>query len=118
ILQSQAVEEITGSLLRHYREDLHVSVTRLLLAIRSWRADRGNTRELPGSLEDLVPRYIEAVPMDPFDGKHLRYSQERRTIGSVGTDGEYDGGEQEVELVKFGEFDDTEPTFGIDPPAN
>jgi hypothetical protein len=88
-----------------------------ILAIRSWRADRGGTRELPESLADLVPRFIEAVPVDPFDGKPVRYSRARGIIWSVGNDREDAGGEEE-EIVKFGEFDETEPTFQIDPPAN
>jgi hypothetical protein len=49
----------------------------------------------PQSLADLVPRHLKAVPLDPFDGKPLRY---RRTdtgaiIYSVGEDGRDDGGD-------------------------
>jgi hypothetical protein len=48
----------------------------------------------PQSLADLVPQYLKAVPLDPFDGKPLRY---RRTdsgavIYSVGEDAHDDGG--------------------------
>jgi hypothetical protein len=49
----------------------------------------------PRALADLVPAYLPAVPLDPFDGQPLRY---RRTDGgavvySVGEDGRDDGGD-------------------------
>jgi hypothetical protein len=48
----------------------------------------------PDTLEALVPRYVKAVPTDPFDGKPLRY---RRTsdgvvIYALGPDRQDDGG--------------------------
>ena len=41
-----------------------------LLAVERYRAERG---DLPASLADLVPTYLPAVPIDPFDGRELRY---------------------------------------------
>ena len=38
--------------------------TRLLLAARMYERDTGN---IPARLEDLVPKYIEAIPQDPCD---------------------------------------------------
>jgi hypothetical protein len=43
----------------------------LALAVERWRI-AGNGR-LPGSIAELVPRFIPAIPADPFDGKPLRY---------------------------------------------
>ena len=46
-------------------------------------------------LEDLVPRYLDAVPIDPFDGKALRLKSapgEGWTIYSIGEDRIDDGG--------------------------
>jgi hypothetical protein len=48
----------------------------------------------PGSLDELVPRFLPAVPTDPFGGRPLRY---RRTpdgflVYSVGEDEVDDGG--------------------------
>jgi hypothetical protein len=51
-------------------------------------------RRLPESLEQLVPKYLEAVPVDPFDGKPLRYKRLEKgyTIYSIGEDGQDNGG--------------------------
>jgi hypothetical protein len=43
--------------------------------------------KLPETLEALVPEFIATVPTDPFDGKPMRYSRERRLVWSVGSDG-------------------------------
>jgi hypothetical protein len=48
----------------------------------------------PASLGDLVPAYLDAVPLDPIDGAPLRYARhaEGVTVYSVGLDGTDDGG--------------------------
>lgn len=69
--------------------DARLAGTRAHLALRAYFADHG---ELPASLEALVPRYLDALPVDPFDGKTLRYSRERRLVWSVGRDGQDSGG--------------------------
>jgi hypothetical protein len=51
---------------------------RTALAIRAWQLDHGG--ELPERLEQLVPEYLPAVPLDPYDAKPLRYSRERRIL--------------------------------------
>ena len=61
------------------------------LAIRLFRHDEGR---LPESLEELTPRYLSAVPLDPFSGNPLLYRC--REVGyilySVWRDGSDDGG--------------------------
>jgi hypothetical protein len=49
---------------------------------------------LPNQLSDLVPDFLTAVPMDPFDGASLRYKKLAKgyVIYSVGMDGKDDGG--------------------------
>lgn len=44
----------------------------------------------PATLDELVPRFLKAVPLDPMDGKPLRYRQvpgDAPLLYSVGTDG-------------------------------
>jgi hypothetical protein len=55
----------------------------VLIALRRHQLDRG---ELPAGLESLVPEFLDAVPLDPYDGKPLRYAPERRLLYSVGND--------------------------------
>lgn len=60
--------------------------------------------ELPESLDVLVPDFLENVPNDPFDGKPLRYSKEKKIIYSVGENLVDSGGlgEREIDKIKNG----------------
>ncbi len=53
----------------------------------------------PSALEDVVPRFISSLPVDPFDGKPLRFrpANGQITIYSVGENGRDDGGQTESE---------------------
>ncbi|MGD1275934.1 MAG: hypothetical protein ABR964_01770 [Tepidisphaeraceae bacterium] len=61
------------------------------VAMTRYRLDHG---ALPAKLEDLVPGYLDEIPLDPFDGKPLRLAvkQDQCIIYSVGPDGKDDGG--------------------------
>ena len=48
------------------------------LAVERYRLARGR---LPGTLQELVPDFLESVAQDPFDGQQLRYR--RRDSGYV-----------------------------------
>lgn len=55
--------------------------------------------QVPESLEELVPKYLDAVPKDPFTGAPIGYNAEKGLIYSVGLDLKDDGGrETEVPL--------------------
>ncbi len=62
-------------------------------AVERHRLAHGN--QLPASLDELVPAFLDAVPLDPFDGKPLRYRATNDTyvVYSVGADLVDDGGE-------------------------
>jgi hypothetical protein len=47
-----------------------LQTARVALAIERYRLAAGR---LPDALADLVPAYLDSVPMDPFDGDELRY---------------------------------------------
>lgn len=79
----------------------HLDLTRAALAIERHRLATG---EVPAELATLVPQYLEAVPIDPFDGQAIRY---RRTepgylLYSIMEDGQDNGGRTPDE-VKEGE---------------
>ena len=63
------------------------------LAIERYRLTAG---KLPDKLVDLVPDYLDAVPMDPFDGKELRYKKLETgfVVYSIGEDLSDDGGKE------------------------
>ena len=61
-------------------------------ALRRFQFARGN---YPATLDEMVPKYLAAAPIDPFDGQPLRYR--RNTNGtfllySVGSDSKDDDG--------------------------
>jgi hypothetical protein len=54
------------------------------VALRLYHRAHG---ELPESLDELVPEYLSAVPVDYVDREPLRYSRELRVLWSVGRKG-------------------------------
>lgn len=88
-------------------ENFSVSGTQLLLALKAYKQENG---DYPATLEGLVPQYIAKVPQDPFDGKHIRYSKEKRIIYSVGEDLADSGGSEGDDWKTM-----KDPTFQIGP---
>ncbi|MGZ0656507.1 hypothetical protein ACWPKS_12960 [Coraliomargarita sp. W4R72] len=92
------------------------AATRVLFALRAFYGDVGH---LPEKLEYLVPKYLEEIPRDPFDGKPIRYSKDSRIIYSVGNDFVDSGGSElpfayEAEdSSEYAERDFAEPTISI-----
>lgn len=80
---------------------VHFDMARAALAIERYRLATG---KVPGQLEELVPQYLEQVPIDPFDAQPIRY---RRTepgycLYSILEDGQDNGGRERGD-VKTGE---------------
>ncbi|MCK5269137.1 MAG: hypothetical protein KAJ46_00075 [Sedimentisphaerales bacterium] len=67
---------------------------RAAIAVRRYQIDNG---KVPDTLQDLVPKYINAVPQDPFSGREMLYKhdQDGYVIYSVGENLKDDGGETE-----------------------
>lgn len=84
--------------------DAMVEGTRALLAVELWRAEQG---EYPASLDELTPRLLARMPMDPYTGELLRYRRlaEPDDLGrgyvlySVGLDGVDDGGKEDPDRI-------------------
>jgi hypothetical protein len=64
------------------------------LAVQRYRLKNG---KLPESLSNLVPEFLESVPLDPFDGKELRYKKldSGFVVYSIDKDLIDDGGQEE-----------------------
>lgn len=78
---------LTGSELAMQQRD----ATLVAIGLELYRRDRG---AYPISLDDLVPRFMPAVPPDRFDGNPVRYRlvNGKPVIYSVGSDRMDDGG--------------------------
>jgi len=90
---------------RRCLEDTRLSATQVMLGLRAFKDHKGH---LPNTLEELVPQYLEGVPLDSFDGRPIRYSKESQIVYSVGDDFVDSGG---VGLNKAKEH--AEPTWPI-----
>ena len=57
---------------------------------------------LPESLEALVPEFMEAVPLEPFDGQPLRYIRREGgyTVYTIGEDGVDNGGWSKEQMAE------------------
>jgi hypothetical protein len=72
--------------------------SRAAVAIERYRRDHDD--EIPSDLNELSPRYLAKVPIDPFSGAALGYKRDRSAyiIYSVGPDQKDDGGDLTFEL--------------------
>ncbi len=89
ILAAIMVPALDGMLERRCRLECELVATRLLLAVQTFKKDTGLR---PATLHDLVPKYIDAIPVDAFDGQPFRYNAEKGVLYSVGEDGKDSGG--------------------------
>jgi hypothetical protein len=86
-MMAPAVEDI---LVKKSKGDVQLQATRTILALRAYQLTHGH---LPADLAALVPEFLEAVPVDDFDGQPLHYSAERKIVYSVGKNLKDDGGD-------------------------
>src|SRR5262249_39804945 len=63
--------------------ETHVSLVEVLIGLKAYSDAEGT---LPERLSDLVPRYLDALPLDRYDGAPLRYARAARALYSVGDD--------------------------------
>src|SRR5207237_2971128 len=80
----------------HYRCLAERRMAAAALAIKWYQADHDG--KAPTTLDELVPKYLPAVPRDPFaaGGKSLRYlaGADRLAVYSVGENGSDEGGSE------------------------
>jgi hypothetical protein len=93
-------------------ETLHLGhrVTQTLCALRHFHSQHNM---LPDDLKALVPDYLAAIPLDPYDGKALRYSKIQKRLWSVGEDGKDEGGLDAVKPFTHFRKMRNEPTYLI-----
>ena len=72
------------------------NLIRLKLAIKTFKVQNN---KLLDSLDQLVPEYLQQIPLDPFDKKPMRYNQQNRSIYSVGSDLMDGGGEKDTDIA-------------------
>ena len=80
------------------------------VAVERYRLAHGR---LPEALAEVVPRYCDSVPQDPFDGEPLRYRLLERgyVVYSIGPDETDDGGKEPP--LRKGSDKGTPPPYDI-----
>lgn len=79
---------------RLYGNDALLQLGRTAAAIERYRS--ANDNKLPGVLTDLVPDFLEKVPIDPFDEKPIKYVRQEKgyILYSIGYDLVDNGGKE------------------------
>ncbi len=80
---------------------------RTAAALAAWRLDhQDDATAYPERLEDLVPVYLPAVPVDPFSDEPFVYERQGNgyLLASVAENGVYDGGNNEDRSIIDGEW--------------
>jgi hypothetical protein len=80
------------------REHAYIRCTIVALAAERYRREK---KAWPDNAEQLCPQYLGSVPLDPYDGKPLRYKREPDgvIIYSIGNDGVDNGGHLDRERI-------------------
>ncbi|HSY19770.1 MAG TPA: hypothetical protein VK815_15610 [Candidatus Acidoferrales bacterium] len=104
-LGSALVKETTGL--------AEVYTAQAALAVERFRQANGS---LPSNLNELVPQFLPAVPIDPFDGQPLRFRllEKGYLIYSVGKDGQDNGGRERPADAKSGDKTLYDITFTVE----
>ena len=89
-----AAQALAGATVSVARDVTAKGLAMTALAVERYRRDHDGVA--PSSLEEIVPRYLDAVPIDPRSGKPLRYitRADRFIVYSIGANRVDDGGDQ------------------------
>jgi hypothetical protein len=90
--------------------ETQVSLVAVMIAAKAYSDAQGR---LPERLEDLVPLYLDALPLDRYDGAPLRYARAAPAVYSIGEDESDEGGR-----AARGLFDTHEPELSLAFPAD
>ncbi|HIJ65905.1 MAG TPA: hypothetical protein HPP77_08125 [Candidatus Hydrogenedentes bacterium] len=90
-LSRATLPRLMGTVQVHDSGIIQLRIARTVLAIERYRL---KNHRLPKSLADLVPAYLDSVPIDAYDGNPLRYTRTEHgyVVYTIGPDLEDDGG--------------------------
>ncbi len=71
VMSSLLLPAFSKAFLRDAEHSARVRVAQTAMAVERYRL--ANQGQFPATLATLVPKYLEAVPVDPFDGEPLRF---------------------------------------------
>lgn len=116
IMMAITIPNFSTVLERRCYTDFLIESSRLRLALLAYKLKNGNT---PETLKKLVPEYLTEIPADPFDGKPIRYNQEKNILYSVGKNIIDDGGDSKyfvfIDLKSSNWIDEKDFVMKIEP---
>ena len=71
-----------------YKQRFFLRTMQLRCAFEIFKLKHGS---YPVRLDELVPSVLDAVPLDPYDGKPIRYNSDHRYFWTPGPDGNFNG---------------------------
>ncbi len=97
LLAGSLADDAQHTILSALRRDAALRAMAVFLAVRAYEVEHGQP---PEDLAQLVPEYLPAIPLDPYDGQPLRYLRrdvpglppEAWAVYSIGENGGDDGG--------------------------
>ena len=97
---------VGGATSREAQDLAHLRLAQTAVALEQFRAAGGN--RYPDNLAELSPKFLAAVPEDPFDGQPLRYAKSGNgyTLHSIGPPG---ANEATLKGLTFTVFDPPKP---------
>ncbi len=113
ILSMMMLAPLSRAIVSEASTQARIRLATTALAVEAFRRERVR---LPTALRELTPQFLDAVPMDPFDGAPLRYRllAHGYTIYSIGADGHDDGGREPPERKKFTDNTTYDITFIVE----
>jgi hypothetical protein len=113
ILSAMTLPALSRVILREAESEAHVRLACTAIAIEQFRSAN---KKLPASLEDLAPKYLGAIPLDPFTGQPLRFKQLPRgyVVYSLDKDGRDDGGKEKPANRKTSDRSTYDLTFTVE----
>ncbi len=89
VMRDMLIGPLTINIESKCRSNTDAAATQTLIALKAFQTKNGR---LPQTLDELVPEFLPAVPLDDFDGKPIRYSPAKKVLYSVGEDFKDGGG--------------------------
>jgi len=92
IMSAMLLPALSRTTVRDVERRARLRVTQTALAVERFRL--ANAGRLPTALTELTPKYLAAVPVDPFDGEPLRFKTRASgyVVYSISQDGNDDDG--------------------------
>jgi len=81
ILVSVALPKLGDLIVKVDESKALLTATKTNFALHAYKLEKG---KIADSIADLSPRFLKTTPLDPFDGKPIKYSKAKGIVYSVG----------------------------------